>query len=133
MNQTFSMEGSYEVLDTELDELDPMSQLAAPRRGNGGGSCCRRCAAQAGQMEQDEELAALLPASWVQVLHKLYKAGRLGWRAGRWIDKQTGKRFGKSISQRGAEFLYRHLGRSRRLEDFFDSLPAPVRRWLNQL
>jgi|SoiMethySBSTD1v2_1073268.scaffolds.fasta_scaffold3032146_1 hypothetical protein len=118
MNEAFNVGPSYEVLDTEL---------------NGRGSCCRRCAAHAGQMEQEEELAALLPASWVTVLHKLHKAGRLGWRAGRWIDKETGRRFGKPLSQRAAEFLYKHLGRSRKVEDFYDSLPAPVKRWLNRL
>ena len=118
MNEAFNVGPSYEVLDTEL---------------NGRGSCCRRCAAHAGQMEQEEELAALLPASWVTVLHKLHKAGRLGWRAGRWIDKETGRRFGKPLSQRAAEFLHKHLGRSRKVEDFYDSLPAPVKRWLNRL
>ena len=69
----------------------------------------------------------------VNVLFKLYRAGRLGWKAGRWIDKQTGRRFGKSISDRGADFLYQRLGRSRAAEDFFDRLPVRVKRWLNQL
>lgn len=135
MNQSFSVRQSYEVLDTELDQLGSEPVLAA-RRGRGmkrSGACCRRCAGRATETEQDGELAALAAPALVNVLFKLYRAGRLGWRAGRWIDKQTGRRFGKSISERGADFIYRVLGRSRAAEDFFDKLPAPVKRWLNRL
>jgi hypothetical protein len=70
---------------------------------------------------------------WVSTLKKLYDAGRLGWKAGRWIDKWTGRVFGKPVSERGADLLYKRLGRSRRAEDFVDSLPRPIRRWLYSL
>jgi hypothetical protein len=91
-------------------------------------SCGGRGHAEPGETEMQGELPG-----WVPVLKKLYDAGRLGWKAGRWLDKTSGRVFGKPLSSRGAEFLYRHLGRSRRLEDFVDSLPAPVRRWLYSL
>lgn len=132
MNKSFSVGQSYEMLDTELDSEPSFGT----RQGQGlkrSGACCRRCAGRATETEQETEVAALAAPGLVNILFKLFRAGRLGWRAGRWIDKQTGRRFGKSISQRGAEFLYRRLGRSRAAEDFFDNLPAPVKRWLNRL
>ncbi len=135
MNQPFSVAQSYEALDTELGGVD-REPPRKTRQGHGakrGGACCARCAGLARGMEHEDELAAPAAPGWLNIVFQLYRAGRLGWRAGRWIDKQTGRRFGKTISQRGAEFLYRRLGRSRAAEDFFDNLPAPVKRWLNRL
>ena len=112
-------------------------QLSTQRGGRGGGChCCERCrraAARAATLEQEGAIGSVAAPVWVNALFKLYRAGRLGWKAGRWIDKQTGRRFGKSISDRGADFLYQRLGRSRAAEDFFDRLPVRVKRWLNQL
>lgn len=134
MNQPFSGAQSYEVLDTELDQVDrPPSIAHQVRRVKRIGACCAQCARRAGARQDEGELAALAAPAVINVLFKLYRAGRLGWRAGRWIDKQTGRRFGKSISQKLAEFLYSRLGRSRKAEDFFDSLPTGLKRWLNQL
>ena len=68
-----------------------------------------------------------------RVLYLLYRAGRLGWKGGRLLDKLTGMVFGKTISKAGADLLFKAFGRSKRLEDAFDSLPEPLRRKLNQL
>jgi hypothetical protein len=100
-------------------------------------SCGRRQARESEDMEWPfsppwTEVTGEVP-SWIPNLKKLFDAGRLGWRAGRWIDKQTGRVFGKPLSERAAKFLYQRLGRSRRLEDFVDNLPAPVKRWLYSL
>ncbi len=99
--------------------------------------CCRRRLQKRRRSDATEsldetELSRFIP-SWVNIAKKLYDAGRLGWRAGRWLDKQSGRIFGRKISQKGAEFLYRHFGRSRRLEEFVDSLPGPIRKWLYSL
>jgi hypothetical protein len=98
--------------------------------------CCRKRLQKRRRSDADEvdeaELSRFIP-SWVDIAKKLYDAGRLGWRAGRWLDKQSGKIFGKKISKKGAEFLYKHFGRSRRLEDFVDSLPWPILNWLYSL
>ena len=83
------------------------------------------------ESEYEFPLTRILP--WYRIAKKLYGAGRLGWRGGRWIDKQTGRAFGKPLSQRLGQFLYDHLGRSRRLEDFFDRLPRRVQHWLYSL
>jgi hypothetical protein len=69
----------------------------------------------------------------IRVLYRLHRAGRLGWKAGRLLDKVTGMVFGKTISKAGADLLFKVFGRSTRLEDAFNSLPEPLRRRLNQL
>jgi hypothetical protein len=138
-------------LDTEIDEIEEVEEIeeldesAGPSRAPGGPRprfrsrarrcrCgCQRCHRQqadaAGEMDQESGLS--MPP-WLNSLHQVYKAGRLGWKAGRFIDKASGKVLGKPISSIGADFLYQRLGRSRRLEDFFDRLPPRVKRWLNQ-
>src|SRR5262249_37927828 len=70
---------------------------------------------------------------WYEIAKHLFDAGRLGWRAGRWIDKHSKWVFGEPISKELADLMYKHFGRSRRLEDFFDSLPPSVKRWLWRL
>ena len=90
---------SFEADSFELDQATETS-------GGHGCSCCHRQGA--GQFEElDQEIPWPSSTSpvWVNTLFKLFRAGRLGWKAGRWIDKQTGRAFGKSISDRGADFL----------------------------
>ena len=41
--------------------------------------------------------------------------------------------FGKTISQAGADLLFKVFDRSKRLEEAFDRLPEPLRRKLNEL
>ena len=81
--------------------------------------------------EEEFEVARIVRAlKFWEIAKKLHSAGRLGWRAGRWIDKQSKWIFGEPISKEIAEHLYKHFGRSERLEHFFDSLPSPVKKWL---
>jgi hypothetical protein len=81
--------------------------------------------------EEEYEIGRLIGAlKWWDIAKKLYNAGRLGWRAGRWIDKHSKWIFGEPISKELANLMYKNFGRSHRLEDIFDSLPAPVKKWL---
>jgi hypothetical protein len=129
----------------ELDELELEQALygeTAPSRKRGCGCGCSgkasaktgaRTGADAPQSESGTSGAGATPPPWINQLLQLYRAGRLGWKLGRWIDKQSGRTFGKPISIIGAEFMYRRLGRSRRAEDFVDRLPKSLRRWLYSL
>lgn len=69
----------------------------------------------------------------LNTLYKLYKAGRLGWKVGRWLDKYSGKMLGKPISSQAADGIYKVFGRSRTLEDAYDKMPRRLRRWLDKL
>jgi hypothetical protein len=134
---------SFEYDSGELDELDEVGAFFDPppglvrsggtsrELGRGGCPCQRGSAAAMNEMDSEFSLGSI--PSWLNPVYRLYGAGRLGWRAGRWLDKQSGKVLGKPISEWGAEYLLRKFGRSRRLEEFYDSLPAPLKRWLRGL
>jgi hypothetical protein len=141
MREQSNFESDSFEYDPEIDELEEVGAFFDPPQGSAsvsretghgrGGCSCQREAA--GSLDElDSELALSMPG-WLNPLYRLFKAGRLGWKAGRWIDKKTGQVLGKPISEWGGDFLYRKLGRSRRLEDFYDSLPGPLKRWLNSL
>ena len=84
--------------------------------------------------EEEYELGRILGAlKFWDVAKKLFASGRLGWSAGRWIDKESKWVFGEPISKELADILYKHFGRSHRLEDLFDRLPGPVKKWLWKL
>jgi hypothetical protein len=137
MNGQLSYETDGFELDTEGEQFGELDTPMPVSRKRGGCSCgCGRRSARALNGVQPESFAEESELSlprWLNPVYRLYRAGRLGWRAGRFVDKLSGKVLGKPISKMGADFLYRRLGRSRRLEDFFDSLPPRVKRWLNQI
>lgn len=123
--ETYDTEWDGPSLEQEEPALEHDAELT-----NGAKRCS--CGAVLPEYEYEDEDEGELSRA-IPVLKKLYDAGRLGWRAGRWIDKKSGRVFGKSISQRGAELLYYIFGRSKRAEDFVDNLPPPIRKWLYSL
>jgi hypothetical protein len=120
---------SEEQSDMEFDQEFPNGMRSVRQQQ------CPRCGAsmESGDLTSEQEAPTPQIPPWINSLYRLYKAGRLGWKAGRWFDKWTGRVFGKPISDRGANFLYKRLGRSRRAEDFVDRLPRPIKRWLYSL